>query len=782
MRFRTRLALFLVATLAVVQVLTALSVYTFTRRALIAQGKNQLADAAAVFVRQLDDISDHTSERVRILALDYALRVAIAERDHATVISALRNHGRRINATRMLIVELDGTVASDTESATAAERTFAFPELLERATEGSATTVVGRADSGAWMAAVPVLAPVPIAFIVAEIPLDDALLRRLQEISTLPKDIEVAVENGGAWSVIARSSGTISMAAHLPRPGLRLDAEAALVTAGDSEFLMLATPIDRTAQGGPIVAVLGYPLDAALRPYQPVVLAVVTLLGLGLAGALIGAVLIARGVSRPVEALAELARRFGAGDYTPPPPLPQRGEIGKLSSAFASMTRAIAEREERIQHQATHDATTDLLNRPAIETLMRSRLVARPTEQGALLCVGLARLQEIIETVGYELGDRVLRNAGLRLKQAIGTEFVARFSDTSFIIWLPGDDSEAARSTASRIVGLFEEPYQESDVSIDTAAAVGIAAYPQHGTAAGTLTQHAAVALNVAMRTDRSVLFYDPAVDPHRPDRLSLMSELREALDRDELYLAYQPKLDLGIGRIGGAEALVRWNHVKRGNVPPDAFINLAEETGNIGRLTRWAMAKGIDQAASWAKRRLALRLSINLSVRDLDDTNLPKRLSDLLSARSLPPERIMLEITESAIMGEPDAAIAVLRRLADLGVDLAVDDFGIGQSSFAYLRRLPVRELKIDKTFVLNLAESQQDRAIVRSIVELGHRLNYRITAEGVEDEPTLDFLTEVGCDHAQGYFLSRPLAAPAFDAFLGEARWPAKEMRAVS
>ncbi|MBV8167531.1 MAG: bifunctional diguanylate cyclase/phosphodiesterase, partial [Alphaproteobacteria bacterium] len=428
------------------------------------------------------------------------------------------------------------------------------------------------------------------------------------------------------------------------------------------------------------------------------------------------------------------------------------------------------------------DAVTGLPNRAAIAGQIGTRLVTQPGEPGALLSVGLERLHEVIKTVGHELGDNLLNDAARRLRLALPDHPVGRVSDISFAVWLPSADEPAARAVARRLIALFQEPYQQAELSIDAAAAVGIALYPSHGSAVGRLLQHADVALYAALNSEDGIGLYNPQADPHRPERLSLMSDLREALETNHLFLTYQPKLDLGAGRIAGAEALVRWQHARHGLVAPDDFIPLAEQTGNIRRLSRWVLAQGIAQAARWTSQGLALRLAINLSVRDLADAELPRRISELLADHALPPEAIALEITESAIMGEPDAAIATLRQLADRGIDLAIDDFGVGQSSFAYLRRLPVRELKIDKAFVLKLDQSPEDRAIVSSIVELGHRLGYRVTAEGVEDPGALAFLREIGCDHAQGYLLTRPLAADAFDGFLAEARWPAQTLETAT
>jgi EAL domain-containing protein (putative c-di-GMP-specific phosphodiesterase class I) len=274
-------------------------------------------------------------------------------------------------------------------------------------------------------------------------------------------------------------------------------------------------------------------------------------------------------------------------------------------------------------------------------------------------------------------------------------------------------------------------------------------------------------------QSDRARLsLYRAETDPHQPELLSLMSDLRQGIQRDELELFYQPKLDLRTRRVVGAEALVRWNHPTRGTVMPDLFIGLAEETGNIQGMTRWALATGLGQAAEWRRLGFELRVSINLSVRDLEDDTLPEQIATLLAANDLPVQALVLEITESALMNEVDAAVAVLQRLSDQGIALSIDDFGAGQSSLTYLRRLPVSEVKIDKAFVLKLAHYLDDRTIVQAVVDLGHRLGYSVTAEGVEDAESLELLSSFDCDHAQGYFIARPLPAAQFVRFLDDQR----------
>ena len=774
MSFRLRLSLLFVATLVAVQIFTALLIYAVARRAFIAEGERQLSAGATAVARQLDDISNRVADNVQVLALDYALRAAIAQRDQSTVLSALRNHGRRIGADRMLLIGLDGAIRSDTSSLATEGEKFPFPDLVDAALDRAAAAVVAMDGKAYWMIVVPVYAPEPIALIAAGIPVDNPLLARLQQLSALPNTIELVTDSGDAhWTDVARGNNSVTLVAALAQAGHALPLQPTLVRADGREYVALATRLRESQRSAPVAVVLGYSLDDALQPYRAVVLAWASLVALGLAAGLIGAMLIARSVAQPIEKLAASAHRVESGDYTPVQAISSSGEIGQLATAFSHMTHAIAEREERIRHQALHDAVTGLPNRKAAENAIRQALAGSSNANGALLMVGLARLPEIIQTMGHSICDRLMQDAGTRLRQFAASGFVARATDAQFSVWLDGTGKADAIAVAFRILDVLAVPYQEADLSIDTAPAIGIALCPQHGSEASALLRRAEVALIAALDSADPVAVYDPTTDPHRPERLSLMSDLREALDRNELRLHYQPKLNLVDSRIDSVEALVRWNHPQRGSVPPETFVALAEKTGNVRRLTRWVLASGIAQAQEWAARGHLLRVAVNLSARDLDDAELPRRIGDLLSLHGVSPRSIVLELTESAVMGEPEVAVQVLKRLADMGVDLAIDDFGVGQSSFAYLRRLPVREIKIDRLFTQRLAEDAGDRTLVRSIVELGHRLGYRVTAEGVETRGAVEYLRTIGCDHAQGFYIARALPADAAERLFSRSEW---------
>lgn len=797
--FRNRLVLFLVASLAVVQLGTMVILYSVARSALIDTGKQQLVTSAQSFSRHLDTLAGHLAEDAKIMSLDYALRQSIAVHDSGTAISALRNFGRRVGASRMLLIDLDGTIAADTarpRELTGLGR-FAFPDLLPLAGESGRAAASGVVDGVPYrLVVVPVLLPDPIAWICIMVRVDDRFAEELRALSPLRKDIALAGQTApeAPWSVVAAAGEPMDPLAGIAAPGQMAATEPQLLTKHGAEYLVLTTPIPTAPGSLPMMAVLQYPLDEALAPYRKIMLYMGALMAGGLVAALIGIGLIARGVTRPVTALAAVARRIADGDYTPLPPVRTSDEIGQLTTALDDMAQAIADREEHIRHQSLHDAITGLPNRLNLE-----EQVDQAIDQGhgvALLLVGLDRLREVTNTLGHDLADRVARDAGDRLARTLavngaGDAVIARVSEHGFAILLVDRDAAAAQALAPTLVAAFdapysEAPYGEAEVTVDLAAGVGIAVYPDPtpgappSDTASILLRHADVAMLNARAAEPYVRLYDHAADPHRPERLSLMGDLKVAIEQDALELAYQPKLEPQTGRVVGAEALVRWTHPRRGFVPPDSFIPLAEETGAIRHLTRWGLRRALRQSAAWAAAGQDLRMSVNLSVRDLGDASLPDRIDALLAETGLNADRLMLEITESAIMGEPEAAIAMLRRLADRGVELSIDDFGVGQSSFAYLRRLPVREIKIDRSFVKALDETAEDQAIVRSIIELGHNLGYKVTAEGVENGASLNLLAEMGCDLAQGYYIARPLMPGAFADFLashaaGEIPWQA-------
>lgn len=425
--------------------------------------------------------------------------------------------------------------------------------------------------------------------------------------------------------------------------------------------------------------------------------------------------------------------------------------------------------ERKLQHQAQHDALTGLPNRELLSTRL-VEVLAESRAKGAktgLLLIDLDKFKEVNDTLGHACGDQLLAQIGPRLLAAALREndMVARLSGDEFAVLLPDlAGVEAAVVVAERVLTALHTPFPVGDTSADVAASVGVAVAPEHGSTPTDLLRHADTAMYEAKEAAAGVAVYEPDRAERTPTRFGLLGQLRRALDRNELVVYYQPKVDVNTGALAGVEALVRWHHPERGLLLPTEFIPVAETTGLIHRLTNHVLDIALAQARAWAQAGVTVPVAVNLSARCLHDTALPGRVLAALSRHGVPAHSLCLEITESSIMRDPEGALAVLNELAASGIRLSLDDFGTGYSSMTYLRQLPVTELKVDRSFVSDLAAEESDAVLVRSAVDLGHNLGLSVVAEGVEDAPTLSALQRLGCDVAQGFYVAEPLTAGDF------------------
>jgi diguanylate cyclase (GGDEF)-like protein len=443
-------------------------------------------------------------------------------------------------------------------------------------------------------------------------------------------------------------------------------------------------------------------------------------------------------------------------------------ENGRL---IDQLSREVTERE----FQALHDALTGLPNRTAFLERIR-QATHRPSARGfAVLLLDLDGFKDVNDTLGHERGDQLLVEVARRLARTIDDEAtVARLGGDEFGILLPDAATEAdAVAQAAVVRETVAQPYEIGAVTVASGGSIGIACWPEHASDVSTLLKRADVAMYDAKSSPTGIAAYHPDRDEHSVRRLSLAAELRQAIEREELQVYYQPKARLADGEIVGAEALLRWRHPEHGMVPPDEFVAIAERTGLIGALTAFVLRTAVDQCAIWRRDGNDLTVAVNLSVRNLLDLDLPGHLGRLLALSRVEPGTLTLEVTESTIM-DPRRGIDMLERLAAMGVRLSIDDFGTGYSSLAYLQRLPVHELKVDRAFVMGIGADRNNAAIVRTIVDLGHNLGLSVVAEGVEDQVCWDALRAMGCDLAQGYALSRPIPPAAFDQWLRDRRTP--------
>ncbi len=429
------------------------------------------------------------------------------------------------------------------------------------------------------------------------------------------------------------------------------------------------------------------------------------------------------------------------------------------------MEEALKESEEKLKRLAYYDSLTDLPNRATFFECVNGAISAAKEANYslALLTISLDRYEDINNSIGYKNGGKVLKETGQRLFASFmeaGLISVARLSGNKFGVLLEKINPAVTINAANKVIRRLEEPFYLDDLPVQVSPIVGIALFPGHGEDADILMRRADIAMNAAKKAESNFSVYSPSHDQYSPQRLALMAELRAGISNDQLFLVYQPKIGLRSGRAIGAEALVRWQHPKSGIIPPDQFIEPAEHTGLIRQVTSWVLKEALRQFKTWHLGGLEFSIAVNLSVRDLHEHQLVDQVKSLLSACGVKPANLRLEITEGKIMADPRHAMEIITGLTSLGVSFSIDDFGIGYSSLSYLKRLPVDELKIDKSFVMNMIQDKDDAMIVRSTIELAHNLGLKVTAEGVDDQETLNKLASLNCDAAQGYFISRPIS----------------------
>ena len=777
--FQTKLVLFFTALFFLLQGAAFYTVQEAIFQNIFDQSRNQLVAANRIFTSRVAATVNVLAEGSRILASDFGFRTAVATNDSPTILSALNNLGARIAADRVMLVSLDYEVVADTGNPGAPPTDFPFFDLIDLAEERSRAESIAVLDDAIYeFVVVPVLDPVPIAWIAIAIEIDDAFAREFQQEPTVPLEITFAtgrVDEG--WVATVSTLGTASkqeLPSAMDAVGGMIPGDPATLVMGGGEYVTLIEQLPTPEYSADVNAILQYSLDLALVPYQPLFFVLAILAAIALVASLVGSVAIARGVAKPIRTLDQAARRIQEGTYSDKVTINQSDEIGQLGNTFNQMMEGIAEREAQIEHQSLHDAATGLPNRVYFERKLNESVAREETDSLTILLVEIGRVSEINYTLGHETGEDLIRVIGERLATIVKqSDMVARHSSTMFSILMPGAGAEVVKQIVDRILKSFEEPVPIAGIQIDVTAAIGEACYPDHGKDARTLLQRGDTAIYEAKASSRQFAIYDPEADPRKPERLTMMGELRKGLDRGEFQFYYQPKVDISREHITHVEALVRWNHPERGFMHPDDFIPLAEQTGNIQKLTEWALETAIAQAKAWQDAGIDIIVGVNLSARDLSNRRLPKQIGALLKDHSVAANKLILEITESAIMEDRDNAVAVLTSLNRNGHTLSIDDYGTGYSSMAYLKALPVQEIKIDKSFVLKLASNKEDEILVRSTIDLGHNLGLKVTAEGVEDQDSLNILKKYGCDTGQGYFISKPVPAADIETFYRESRW---------
>lgn len=455
--------------------------------------------------------------------------------------------------------------------------------------------------------------------------------------------------------------------------------------------------------------------------------------------------------------------------------------VYEASAMVIDQTHDLRQQTAVLEHQAMHDATHDYLTDLPNRVLLCDRLeqaisnAHRSQQILAFIILDLDHFKEINDTLGHYNGDRLLKQVAVRLKRVVReSDTLARLGGDEFGILLP---SITMRDDIYRVIKKIQKaltsPFRMEGLSLDVQASIGGVLYPEHGKDIDTIMQRADVAMYVAKQDNRGFSIYTTKMDKHSPRRLTLMGELRQAFDRNELELYYQPKICVNKDRISGVEALVRWNHPVHGFMTPDEFIPLAERSGLIKQLSWWVLQNALAQAVLWHEKGIEIGVAVNISPFILLDPELPEAIIGLLSSHKLPRETLTLEITETSVLKDPDLALEILLRLADMGIIISIDDFGTGYSSLSYLKKMPVSEVKIDKTFVIEMLKNDNDAVIVHATIDLAHNLGMKVVAEGVENKETAARLKELKCDILQGYYYSRPLTSEDFSKWFASGRF---------
>ncbi len=730
--FRSKLMLLTVVPLAIAQIVTLFAIMQTVERDIESRAQQSLVTGGMVVTEFLDSRGEQLRTSVEVMSSDFGLKQATATDDATTIRSVLDNHSKRVHADMAMLVDLDAkTVASTLGSST--RQLGGIAELVSDIDNKGAESTVLVGDSAYHIFIVPLRAPITVGWVILGFRIDDILVTRLANLTGL----DVSIVSGDTTLSASRADF-------------------------DEESLTFQVPF---VQGDSTVSiVLRRSLREAMLPYVEARRGLLIFAASLLVFVAIAAAMFSASIASPLRTLAAAAQKMISGNYDGDVRVVSDDEFGELATSFNKMRLAISERERRISHQATHDSLTDLPSRTKVlQTLAAAIETAHNTHRCiAVLSIRLARMGEISSTLGHRATDELITQAARHLHANLDpNDFLGHTGTNVFVVILPGQDAESALARVERIQQILGSGVTLDNIDVSLQTETGIAEFPKHASTATQLLRYASIACTDAATGKERVRIYRPGREEEFVRRLRVVSDLRVALRRKDMLIWYQPKVCLKEGAVCGAEALVRWEHPELGFLSPDDFIPAAEQAGTIVHLTRYVLTEAVKQCKQWSDDGLELQVSVNLSVRDLLDEYLPYHVLQILKDHGVKPEQLTLEITESSIMEDVGHAVLVLECLRDIGVRISIDDFGTGHSSLTQLRNIPLHELKIDKSFVMTIKDDARNDAIVRTTIDLAHSLNLSVVAEGVEDEAIIRRIASLGCEQAQGYFLSKPIPA---------------------
>lgn len=757
--FRQKVVLLAVLLVAVIQVGTLIPVLSAVKRNVDSQADRSVRLAGLVFDEFIRSRTDQLTTTVDVLVADFGFRNAVASGDKPTLRTVLDNHAARAGTDTAVVFDLDGNALVSTGVVGGLRLSLATTQIINEPGHDEAIQSVTFIDDRPYQTVtVPVKAPVPIAWVMLGFPIDATLAADISSLTGL----EASFVRFGVDRV-----ETLASTLPMDRRGLAAsNVHLGQATGGSiwgPDFITSLRPFLTDAEN--LYVTLQLPVLEATATYLDIRSSLLILTSFALLLAVGGAVWISRMVSRPVQDLAAAARRMKEGVYTQAIDASSNDEFGDLAAGFNAMQDAIAERERQIFHIAHHDSLSGLPTRDIIVGQLRDKFGT--VDRLAVVNIVLNRFNAMASSLGHRTADQVIKLVAGQLRNRIdGEQLLGHLSQQEFVLVLPGYGEEEAQQYVMGIKDMLRAGIKANSANISLQATAGLSLYPDHSTDAAELLRCAAIARSEAGLQIESVLTYRAGQEHRALQLIRIVGDFPRAIKERELEVEFQPKIDCETLDVVGAEALVRWRHPELGLLAPDTFIEAIEQAGGIAHLTRWILRESIAQCAMWRAKGVRVSISVNISVDDLVDEYLPYFLMDITSRNGIRSSDVTLEVTESAIMHNVQKSLAVVSCMRELGFRVAIDDFGTGQASLEQLKRLPVDELKIDKTFVMNM-DNRRDEAIVRTAIELAHQFGLSAVAEGVEEATTLERLRELGCEYAQGFHIARPLPPDEFLRF---------------
>ncbi|MEW6983166.1 EAL domain-containing protein [Colwelliaceae bacterium 6471] len=733
---------------------TAILITVWTKNTEHAQAQLQrdLLISENVFQQLLSSRETQLFNSANILVSDFGFKQAIASQDKGTIDSVLVNHGERIGANTMAVISLNGNIIATTNPAISDSTFSTQTQLLnETINNGGMTSLMVFDNKLYQVIMLTVDAPTPIALTLLGFEIDQALLNQLKSITQMETTVSVEIANSAPLVISTLDHARqIDALANVNKDiswfEMNLFKKSTLV----SQQFILSKQENKV-----IYVTLTENMSKIFSEFNQLQVSITLIALISILLALIFALILSRQLSKPLSLLSKVASKISGGEYqTVAIADIKLTEVKKLSDAFDVMQTNIQARESKIIHLAHHDLLTQLSNRFDIQQRLNDKLAQPQSFQ--VVGINIKDFRSLNDVFGYHNGDFCLQELAKRIEKLGG--LAARLTGGE-LLWLPEHDQSL--TALNDIKHQLEHPIVTPDVTIKPKLALGILSCPTDASSAEVLFKRMNIVLDESQLTKSMVLEYHPLLEERYVRKLAVVTELKQVLatENDELALFYQPKLTIADNKILNVEALIRWQNKQLGFVSPEEFITLAEQSGIIEQVTLWVINQAIDDAIKLREAGITICIAINLSAQDILNKQLLPYINDRLTEHKLPVTTLSFEITESDILNDPLLAIAQMSNYRNHGFSLAIDDFGTGYSSLEYLKNLPVSALKVDKSFVLNLAEQTSDQSIVQTVIKLAHEFNLSVIAEGVENEASLALLKQWQCEFAQGYFISRPI-----------------------